>query len=184
MRIALRNRSRTVALTTQPAPGMAAAPAPAPVPPVSLAAPAWWAAVAELTVPGEPDRAGEVRRWLREFVAGLESALAATDDSVLIISELVSNALRHSQSGLPGGEITVRAAFRPGVLRLEVIDQGGPWADRAGQEADDDAAAEWGRGLRIVASLATAWDVSGDCGSRTSWAEVSTASATARHAGF
>ena len=63
-------------------------------------------------------------------------------------SELSTNAIVHSRSGLPGGVFTVRAEVHPGDFAwLEVEDQGGPWMEH---EADE----EHGRGLAIVKTLA------------------------------
>jgi anti-sigma regulatory factor (Ser/Thr protein kinase) len=63
-------------------------------------------------------------------------------------SELATNAIVHSRSGLPGGLFTVRAEVHPGDFAwLEVEDQGGPWVARDPDE-------EHGRGLALVVALA------------------------------
>jgi two-component sensor histidine kinase len=70
------------------------------------------------------------------------------DDFILLASELATNAIVHSRSGLPGGVFTVRAEVQPGdFASLEVEDQGGPWIER-------DSGDEHGRGLALVAALA------------------------------
>jgi two-component sensor histidine kinase len=70
------------------------------------------------------------------------------DDLILIASELCTNAVLHTRSGLPGGMLTVRAEVCPGAfVLLEVEDQGGPWVEK---ESDE----EHGRGLAMVAALA------------------------------
>jgi serine/threonine-protein kinase RsbW len=79
----------------------------------------------------------------------------------LLCSELAANAVRHSASGSPGGQFTVRVAARPGEWAwLEVADQGGPWACPRPR-------ADGGRGLVIVNELADGWDISGDDSGRT-----------------
>jgi serine/threonine-protein kinase RsbW len=94
--------------------------------------------------PGRDDQVGQVRADLAALVAGSPVA----DDFILAASELVTNAVVHSRSGLPGGVFTVRAEVRPGDFAcLEVEDQGGPWIERA--PGDDH-----GRGLALVAALA------------------------------
>ena len=49
--------------------------------------------------PGTPEAVSAVRAWVAGFVPG--SAVA--DDVALITSELVTNAVLHTASGLPGG---------------------------------------------------------------------------------
>ena len=94
--------------------------------------------------PGARDQVGQVRKDLGPVLDGCPVA----DDFVLLASELVTNSIVHSRSGLPGGTFTVRAEVRPGDYAwLEVEDLGGPWAER---EPED----ERGRGLAMVAVLA------------------------------
>ncbi|MFI9061395.1 ATP-binding protein [Streptomyces sp. NPDC053429] len=75
------------------------------------------------------------------------------DAAELVVSELVTNALRHS--GAPRGrDIGVRLARREGRVRVEVSDAGAV-VDLAPQTAT--AGDERGRGLAIVAALAERW---------------------------
>ena len=93
--------------------------------------------------PGTQDQVREVRTDLALVVDGCPFA----DDFVLLASELSTNAIVHSRSGLPGGVFTVRAELQPGRYAwLEVEDQGGPWIER-------DTGEEHGRGLVLVAYL-------------------------------
>jgi anti-sigma regulatory factor (Ser/Thr protein kinase) len=94
--------------------------------------------------PGRDDQVRQVRADLAAIVEGFPLA----DDFILLASEVVTNAIVHSRSGLPGGLFTVRAEVRPGDFAwLEVGDQGGPWIEQA--PGDDH-----GRGLALVAALA------------------------------
>ena len=100
----------------------------------------------------QPDQVAQARRFLRRMLDGCPAA----DDAVLICSELVTNAVLHSDSAKPGGVFTVRAEVREGdYVWLEVEDQGGQWVSHEPSETS-------GRGLGIVASLADYWDVRGD----------------------
>ena len=115
------------------------------------------------TFPATPDQVREARR----FLASVMGEQPATDAAVLCLSELVSNAILHSNSGRPGGTFTVRATMRMGLLRAEVEDGGGHWRPRRRR------CCQHGRGLTIVGALATAWDVIGSgCGPRTVWFEM------------
>lgn len=113
-----------------------------------------------VTMPAHPSSIREARRWLAALLAGHP----AVDDAVLCLSELATNASVHSQSRQTGGTYSVRAAADPATVRVEVTDQGGPWRGPGGDPAR-------GRGLAVVASLASSWGVSGGPAGRTVWCE-------------
>ena len=62
----------------------------------------------------------------------------------------------HSRSREPGGRLTVRVQAHRHHVRVEVHDQGGPWAETARADGQN------GRGLFIVSQLARAWGRDGD----------------------
>jgi len=107
--------------------------------------------------PGTPDQVREARRFLTGILAGQ----SVTGDAVLCLSELVSNAIVHSDSRKPGGQFTVHVEMNESLLRIEVLDAGGLWA---GAGVPDE---QHGRGLNIVSQLARAWGRDGD--SETGW---------------
>jgi anti-sigma regulatory factor (Ser/Thr protein kinase) len=110
--------------------------------------------------PALAEQVGQVRGFLAEVLAGCPMV----DDAVLVGSELAANAITHSDSRKPGGQFIVQAEAHEGdYLWIEVEDQGGPWFER-------DSTDEAGRGLRIVAELASDWGVEGDCLARVVWA--------------
>jgi serine/threonine-protein kinase RsbW len=109
--------------------------------------------------------AGQVRA-ARRFLAGALDGCPAADDALLCVSELATNAVLHSRSGGPGGRFTVRATRRAGSVRVEVVDDGGPW----GHERDGDG--QSGRGLLIVGELASRWGREDGAGRRTVWFEL------------
>ena len=55
--------------------------------------------------PGRPESARAARVWVASYLPGSPVA----DDVALMVSELVTNALRYSRSGQPGGWVTVDA---------------------------------------------------------------------------
>jgi serine/threonine-protein kinase RsbW len=102
----------------------------------------------------------------RPFVAGVLSGFSVAADIVLCVSELSSNAVLHSNSRAPGGQFVVRAWISTvGRIRAEVEDRGGPWIPNT--DHDD----ERGRGLLIVATLATRWGITGSEAGRVAWLE-------------
>jgi anti-sigma regulatory factor (Ser/Thr protein kinase) len=122
-----------------------------------------------VTLAGRPERA----RVARAFVTGvLGPGHPYGDDAGLLVSELFGNSVRHSGSGAPGETVTVAVRAGDGRVRIEVSDRSGTGTPKAGSAGWE---AEGGRGLQIVASLATRWG-SGRRGGRTvTWVELSSA---------
>jgi CheY-like chemotaxis protein len=86
------------------------------------------------------------------------------DDAVLIVSELVANAIVHGRVGCD-----VRASLTEDALRIEVTDTSGGEPD----PQDADLSAERGRGLQMVGALALAWGVERfDDSGKVVWAEM------------
>jgi DNA-binding response OmpR family regulator len=110
----------------------------------------------------DPVAPAEARRVVRDVLLhwGYRDLL---DDAALVVSELVTNAVRHA-----GSASIVVVNRTEGGIRVEVRDDG-PGAPDLGQSPTD---AEHGRGLMIVAALATAWGVDDDAGSKTVWVEL------------
>jgi anti-sigma regulatory factor (Ser/Thr protein kinase) len=103
------------------------------------------------TFPGAADQVRHARRALAGVLAGCPAA----DDIVLCLSELATNAARHSASAGPGGIFRVAADVIEGAgVHLDVTDEGGPW--RPGSDGD-------GRmhGLGIVRALAVSVSING-----------------------
>jgi anti-sigma regulatory factor (Ser/Thr protein kinase) len=69
-------------------------------------------------------RADQVARVRREIAAHLDGC-AAADDAILIVSEIVSNAIVHSDSN--GESFTVRCERFRAYVWIECEDLGGPW---------------------------------------------------------
>jgi anti-sigma regulatory factor (Ser/Thr protein kinase) len=103
---------------------------------------------------GRSDQVASARAFVRQALG----PVPVLDEAVLLVSELCTNALQHTESGRDGTfEVTVIAG--PGHLRIEVQDDGSSHAP-ALYLADD--AAEAGRGLGLVELLADRWGHSGD----------------------
>lgn len=107
----------------------------------------------ELELPAHPDSVARARR----AVAGLGDRIPPDrlEDVRLLVSEIVTNAIRHS--GIAGGQrISLRIAAERGTVRVEVRDQGRGFAVRR-IAPDPTRASGWG--LYLVAELADRWGV-------------------------
>lgn len=116
--------------------------------------------------PGQPAQVAAARA----FVAAALTGCPAREVLLACVSELSSNAVAHTASGA-GGVFAVEVS-RPadGRAVVAVTDAGGsgePSVSEAGELA------EGGRGLALVAALATRWGHhAGPGGGRTVWAEA------------
>ncbi|MFE1433057.1 ATP-binding protein [Streptomyces griseoaurantiacus] len=106
----------------------------------------------------------------RHFVAALLDGRGLVEDAVLVVSELATNAVRHSLSGSAGGWFLVVVCFGGGdLVRIEVVDQGG---ERVPHLCDVTSQEEGGRGLLLIASCAKDWGVKNWPDGRSVWAEL------------
>ncbi|MEY9859737.1 anti-sigma regulatory factor (Ser/Thr protein kinase) [Catenulispora sp. GAS73] len=119
-----------------------------------------------IKLPGTRENVHEARVWTQHM---LGDALGA-EDVVLVASELVTNAIRHTASGLPGGTLTLHLAVFTNRWRIRVDDAGGATEPQVRTVDDDED--EAGRGLAMVASLSSTWGFLGDCNARGVWAEI------------
>lgn len=119
-------------------------------------------------LPGTANAAGEARQLAREFMG---EGHPAADTVVLIVSELVTNAVRHSRSGAPGGLVTVSLCCGDAGVLIQVRDDGG----RSGRwvSAAPGSVAEHGYGLLLVDALADSWGTVAGPQARVTWCRVS-----------
>ncbi len=73
--------------------------------------------------PGRLDQIREARALTTRMLYGCPAA----DDTLVLISELATNACTHTASGHPGGTFTVRIHASPHLICGEVEDQGSSW---------------------------------------------------------
>ena len=76
-----------------------------------------------LSVPHERTGVRLARHAFADQLAAVGVADEAREDAMLVLSELVSNAVKHA-APLPSGEITVRWSVRADVLHIEITDGG------------------------------------------------------------
>ncbi|MFJ6115802.1 ATP-binding protein [Streptomyces sp. NPDC092129] len=101
-----------------------------------------------LSCPGFPEEVSRARRWTRDILRG--SPLA--EDAELIVSELSTNAIRHTASGWESGTFHLAVAVSAQVVAVSVTDDGGTGTAPKVEHQDQDA--ERGRGLGMVSAIA------------------------------
>ncbi|GAB2920269.1 ATP-binding protein [Streptomyces mayteni] len=123
---------------------------------------------AEQTHSSGPEVVAAARQFVCEVLARLTPALADSqiDDARLIVSELVTNAVRYGTE--PGDSVRVVIAPAADVVRIEVHDTVRR-RPRIKPESDERVR---GRGLFIVEALAVRWGVDDRPLGKAVWAEV------------
>lgn len=114
------------------------------------------------------DSVPRVRRAVVQDLEARDLLCSTIDESELVVSELVANAVRHARP-LGDGTVRVRWKVRGEVVEIEVTDGGSETTPRPSPPM---LWASSGRGLRIVRSLAHEWGVSEDRAGITVWAAV------------
>ncbi|GAA1258381.1 hypothetical protein GCM10009677_06360 [Sphaerisporangium rubeum] len=119
-----------------------------------------------MLLPYAPTSVAIARRRLSADLADHGVFDAAVEDAVLVVSELLSNALRHAHP-LPSGQIMATWDWADDHVEVTVSDGGAATEPRAGRPA---LSSLGGRGLGIVEFLATRWGVRHDGEVTTVWA--------------
>ncbi|QKV95259.1 ATP-binding protein [Streptomyces sp. NA02950] len=107
----------------------------------------------------DPVRVGHMRRITKAFLRKWNVRGPLAENIVLVVSELVTNAVEHGK-----GDAQLRVRHLDEEVRIEVTDSSSIPAQM--RPASDEA--ESGRGLILTSVLARKWGVSDD--GRTTWA--------------
>ena len=114
-----------------------------------------------VSLPADARSVAAARRLLWTSFDGHQSA--AVEDATLMISELVTNAVRHTRDVL-----LVLVTLHHDTLRVDVTDNN-PTVPVA---LDPEHAATSGRGLAIVEALADRWGITPTADGKTVWFEI------------
>ncbi|MFD3843119.1 SpoIIE family protein phosphatase [Streptomyces sp. NPDC058642] len=133
---------------------------------------------AHATLAGSSLAPGAARALLRAALSewaelGLPGTAPLTDrladDAVVVVSELVTNAVVHAGTDV---DLECRLETETGALVVEVADQHPSRAPRDGTGEPSYETPEYGRGLRLVATLAESWGITYRKGTKTVWARL------------
>ncbi|QVQ53369.1 ATP-binding protein [Spiractinospora alimapuensis] len=110
--------------------------------------------IRERQFPGTADSIPQTRECLRQFLAPTRVPLVLQQDAEVILSELATNAVRHSRSGVKGGRYTVVLRLGATHLIVAVTDAGATSIPHPRRPLSLEPG---GRGLTIVQALASNW---------------------------
>lgn len=118
---------------------------------------------AVLQLPAASTSAREARGFTREALNRWQLD-GIGDDALLVVTELVTNAVTHARS-----ECELRLSLGPHALRIEVLDRGAGTPD----PLPPSATRNHGRGLHMIDAVAAAWGVEPvPAGGKLVWAEI------------
>jgi anti-sigma regulatory factor (Ser/Thr protein kinase) len=126
------------------------------------------AATASVLLPHVPASVSVARRTLAVDLAARGVTRSAIDDAALVLSELMSNALKHARP-LASGEVRVHWSVQGEHIAIDVTDGGSTTRPRPHPPS---MSALGGRGLSIVGTLASEWGVQEEGEETTVWALV------------
>lgn len=114
-------------------------------------------------LPATPASAGVARTFTREVLNEWQLP-DLVDDAVLVVSEMVANAVTHA-----GTDCELRISVNPIALRVEVVDRGAGTPDPLPRSNTRSS----GRGLHLIDAVTAAWGVEPEPdGGKTVWAEL------------
>ena len=121
---------------------------------------------ANATFPPEPAAVARVRSWAREQLDGWAISRDPLDNTVLLASELATNAVIHAATPF---EVTI--TYDLGVVRVAVIDH----IERLPELQHAAPTATSGRGIKLVQDLSSGWGAEAVAGNgKVVWFELPT----------
>ncbi len=123
-----------------------------------------------LTIPGRPEQVARARAFVARPLSSHEVG-TDHDTATLLTSEIVTNAIAHTKSGIEGGTVTIVVIGVPHGVLVEVIDDGSAGTPTV----KGDLYAAEGHGLFLVHNLADQWGYLRDPAGTTVWFHLAAA---------
>jgi len=123
----------------------------------------------EVVLPHDVSAVADARRGLNDYLRRYQVPVERRDDARLVLSELLSNAIRYAPP-LATGNLRVAWWVDPRGIHIEVTDGCGETEPQHITGADPESIG--GRGLAIVTVLTSRWGVRQQEGSRTVFAAL------------
>lgn len=117
-----------------------------------------------LTIPGRPEQVSTARTFVARTLSAHRPGTDA-DAATLLTSEIVTNAIMHTKSGVEGGTVTIVVIGIPRGVLVEIIDGG----SASTPMVKSDLYAAEGHGLFLVQNLAAQWGYLRDPAGTTVW---------------
>ena len=117
-----------------------------------------------LTIPGRPEQVATARAFVSRTLSSHRIG-ADADAATLLTSEIVTNAIQHTKSGVDDGTVTIVVIRVPHGMLVEVIDEG----SAGSPVVKGDLYAADGHGLFLVQRLAAQWGYLRDADGTTVW---------------
>jgi len=123
-----------------------------------------------LTIEGQPRQVAAARAFVARTLSASRPKVDS-DAATLLTSEIVTNAILHTRSGVPGGTVTIVVFAVPRGVLVEIIDDGSAGVPIV----KGDLYAAEGHGLFLVQQLAAQWGYLRDPAGTTVWFHLESA---------
>jgi anti-sigma regulatory factor (Ser/Thr protein kinase) len=123
-----------------------------------------------LTIPGHPEQVAAARAFVARTLSAHRPGTDA-DTATLLTSEIVTNAIVHTKSGVEGGTVTIVVIGIPRGVLVEIIDSG----SAGSPVVKGDLYATDGHGLFLVQNLAAQWGYLREPAGTTVWFHLAAA---------
>ena len=124
------------------------------------------AVLGSLTIPGQAREVSRARAFITQTLSATGKGRSVDSDAAtLLTSELVTNAILHTESGAPGGTVTIVMVDVPDGVLIEVVDDGSGGTP----VVKGDLLATDGHGLFLVQQLTAQWGYLRDAAGTTVW---------------
>ncbi len=125
---------------------------------------------ATLTLSADPSSVSAARRFLTSRLTGTSADTSVAADAVLVVSELVTNAVLHAEGPIVVEVVVSGEGTASGTTAVRIVVSDASPVAPVLREYGDGAAT--GRGLGLIASLARQWGVETNGSGKAVWVEI------------